>query len=234
MSHIKVLVIVTTYNESEIIEDVINDIKKNFIDSNILVIDGYSTDNTDEILKKKKIKTICIDKAYGISLAVEAGFLEAINLNCDYLVRIDGDGQHPASDVKKNLNFSKSNEVDLMIGSRFLDKSDYETNQIRMTGIRLLRLLLKIFYKIDIKDCTSGCQIFSKRLIQKFVEDENFEYSEIGAICKTKKIGYKIVEEFINMKPRVTGSSSFNFMNSFKYMYKNLLSIITSSSFKLK
>ena len=54
MSHIKVLVIVTTYNESEIIEDVINDIKKNFIDSNILVIDGYSTDNTDEILKKKK------------------------------------------------------------------------------------------------------------------------------------------------------------------------------------
>ena len=30
MSHIKVLVIVTTYNESEIIEDVINDIKKNF------------------------------------------------------------------------------------------------------------------------------------------------------------------------------------------------------------
>ena len=234
MSHIKVLVIVTTYNESQIIEAVINDIKSNFIDPYILVIDGYSTDNTNEILIKKKIKTISVDKIYGISLAVEAGFLEAIDLNCDYLVRIDGDGQHPASDVRKNLDLSILNKVDLMIGSRFLDKSDYETNKIRMTGIRLLRLLLKIFYRIDIKDCTSGCQIFSKRLIQKFIEDQNFEYSEIGAICKTKKIGYKIEEKFINMKPRITGRSSFNFINSFKYMYKNLLSIITSTSFKLK
>ena len=234
MSHTKVLVIVTTYNESQIIEAVINDIKSNFIDPYILVIDGYSTDNTNEILIKKKIKTISVDKIYGISLAVEAGFLEAIDLNCDYLVRIDGDGQHPASDVRKNLDLSILNEVDLMIGSRFLDKSDYETNKIRMTGIRLLRLLLKIFYRIDIKDCTSGCQIFSKRLIQKFIEDQNFEYSEIGAICKTKKIGYKIEEKFINMKPRITGRSSFNFINSFKYMYKNLLSIITSTSFKLK
>jgi len=234
MSHTKVLVIVTTYNESQIIEAVINDIKSNFIDPYILVIDGYSTDNTNEILIKKKIKTISVDKIYGISLAVEAGFLEAIDLNCDYLVRIDGDGQHPASDVRKNLDLSILNKVDLMIGSRFLDKSDYETNKIRMTGIRLLRLLLKIFYRIDIKDCTSGCQIFSKRLIQKFIEDQNFEYSEIGAICKTKKIGYKIEEKFINMKPRITGRSSFNFINSFKYMYKNLLSIITSTSFKLK
>ena len=234
MSHTKVLVIVTTYNESQIIEAVINDIKSNFIDPYILVIDGYSTDNTNEILVKNKIKTISVDRIYGISLAVEAGFLEAIDLNCDYLVRIDGDGQHPASDVRKNLDLSILNEVDLMIGSRFLDKSDYETNKIRMTGIRLLRLLLKIFYRIDIKDCTSGCQIFSKRLIQKFIEDQNFEYSEIGAICKTKKIGYKIEEKFINMKPRITGRSSFNFINSFKYMYKNLLSIITSTSFKLK
>ena len=234
MNHIKVLVIVTTYNESQIIETVINDIKRNFTDPYILVIDGYSTDNTNEILIKKKIKTINVDKIYGISLAVEAGFLEAIDLNCDYLVRIDGDGQHPASDVRKNLDLSISNEVDLMIGSRFLDKSDYETNKIRMTGIRLLRLLLKIFYRIDIKDCTSGCQIFSKRLIEKFIDDQNFEYSEIGAICKTKKIGYKIEEKFINMKPRITGRSSFNFINSFKYMYKNLLSIITSTSFKLK
>lgn len=234
MSHTKVLVIVTTYNESQIIEAVINDIKSNFIDPYILVIDGYSTDNTNEILVKNKIKTISVDRVYGISLAVEAGFLEAIDLNCDYLVRIDGDGQHPASDVRKNLDLSILNEVDLMIGSRFLDKSDYETNKIRMTGIRLLRLLLKIFYRIDIKDCTSGCQIFSKRLIQKFIEDQNFEYSEIGAICKTKKIGYKIEEKFINMKPRITGRSSFNFINSFKYMYKNLLSIITSTSFKLK
>ena len=154
--------------------------------------------------------------------------------DCDYLVRIDGDGQHPAYDVKKNLDYATNNKIDLMIGSRFLDKADYETNKTRMLGINLLRKILKIFYKIEITDCTSGCQILSKRLIHKLVEDENFEYSEIGVICKAKKIGYSISEKFINMRPRKTGSSSFNFINSFKYMVKNLLVLITSASFDLK
>jgi len=234
MNENKILIIVPTFNEAKIIKEVIKEIKKNFNNSKILIIDGCSTDNTVEIAKNENVKTILIDKIFGISLAVEAGLMEAMDISCDYLVRIDGDGQHPASDVKNNLDYAIDNKVDLMIGSRFLDKADYQTNKTRMLGISLLRKILKIFYKIEITDCTSGCQIFSKRLIQKLMEDENFEYSEIGVICKTKKIGYSISEKFINMRPRKTGSSSFNFINSFRYMFKNLLNLITSVSFNFK
>lgn len=234
MKNLKVLVVIPTYNEEKIIKNVIREIKTIFENPSIIVIDAYSTDNTVKILKDEKIKTIFIDKYYGISLAIEASFDEAISLDCDFLVRIDGDGQHPANDVKKNLEFAFQNNVDLMIGSRFLNKSDYETNNIRMSGIKLLQFILKIFYKIEILDCTSGCQIFSKKLIQKFIEDDNFEYSEIGAICKTKKLDFIIKEKSINMKPRITGNSTFNFVVSIKYMIKNVLSVITSASFNLK
>tara|TARA_E500000178_G_C16867237_1_gene682565 strand:+ start:276 stop:983 length:708 start_codon:yes stop_codon:yes gene_type:complete len=234
MNEDKVLVIVPTYNESKIIKDVLHEIKKYFNDAEILVIDGYSTDNTISIAKDENVRSILIDKTFGISLAVEAGILEAFNKKVSYLVRIDGDGQHPVKDVNNILNFAIQNKIDLLIGSRFLEKADYETNNLRLLGIKLLKKLLKIFYKVDISDCTSGCQVFSKRLIKELIEDKNFEYSEIGAICKTKKIGYSIQEKFINMRPRITGTSSFNFVNSFKYMFKNLLAIITSASFNLR
>ena len=41
-----------------------------------------------------------------------------------------------------------------------------------------------------------------------------------------------IGQEFVNMKPRMAGKSSFNFINSFLYMFRNLLALITSFSFK--
>ena len=126
------------------------------------------------------------------------------------------------------------NKFDLTVGSRFLNNSDYKPNFLRKSGISLLRKLIYFFYNVRVLDCTSGCQILSKKLIGEIVKDENFEYSEVGIICKTSKAHLSIAEEFVNMKPRMSGESSFNFTNSFSYMFKNLLAIITSFSFNLK
>lgn len=228
------IILIPTYNEAKIIENVILNIKKEFKDTDILLIDAYSKDNTAEIAKKNNVDVIFVDKYFGISLAIETGLLNAWKNNYDYCVRIDGDGQHFPSDVKDNLNYAVNNQVDLMIGSRFLGSSDYKTNKLRMSGINLLRTVLNKLYNVDITDCTSGCQIFSKRLIEKLVEDKNFEYSEIGVICKASELGFLIKEKSINMQPRKTGISSFNFINSFNYMFKNLLTLIVSINFGYK
>ena len=234
MSENKVLIIVPTYNEDKIIGDVILNLKKNFSNIKITIIDGYSTDNTVKVAKQNGAEVILIDKLFGIGLAVETGIKKAEMENFDFLVRVDGDGQHPAEDVKKLFNNAVENNIDLTIGSRFLEKSDYRPNNVRAISIKLLSKLIKIFYKVEVKDCTSGCQIFNKKLIKELAEDENFEYSEVGAICKAAKIKFTIKEYFINMQERKTGQSSFNFINSFKYMFKNLLALITSVSFNIK
>ena len=121
-----------------------------------------------------------------------------------------------------------------MIGSRFIGNSDYKPNFIRNFGIIMLRKMIKIIYGFKVLDCTSGCQIISRKLIKEIEDDENFEYSEIGIICKAVVSKLSIKEEFINMKPRITGQSSFNLKNSFIYMFRNMLAIITSFSFKIR
>ena len=234
MNEKKILIVIPTYNEDLIIEKVISAIKINFKSSDILVVDAYSSDKTVERVKKMNANVIQIDKAFGIGLAIETGMLFAKNNNYDFLVRIDGDGQHSPKDVKELLDFSVKEKVDLTIGSRFLSKSEYNPNNLRLYSIKLLRKLIYIFYNTKVTDCTSGCQILSKQFINELCNDENFEYSEVSVICKASMLKMSIKEKFINMKERKTGSSSFNFKNSFIYMFKNIIVLLSLINFNYK
>ena len=234
MDEKKILIVIPTYNEGLIIEKVISEIKIIFEKVDILVIDAYSSDETYNQVKKNGANIIQIDKIFGIGLAIETGILFAYENDYDFLVRIDGDGQHSPSDVKNLLDLAINKKSDLTIGSRFLDKSEYHPNYLRLYGIRLLRKLIKIFYKTKVTDCTSGCQILSKKLIKELSRNEFFEYSEVGIICVASKLNMSIQEKFINMKERKTGSSSFNFTNSFIYMFKNILILLSSITINFK
>ena len=234
MNEKKILIIIPTYNEGLIIGEVISQINKIFRTADILVLDAFSSDKTYSEVKKNRANIIQIDKFYGIGLAIETGILFAYENDYDFVVRIDGDGQHSPSDVKDLLDFAINSKCELTIGSRFLNKSEYNPNKFRLYGIKLLRKLIKLIYKIDVTDCTSGCQIYNKKLIKELINDKTFEYSEVGIICKTSMIGGTIKEKFINMKERKTGNSSFNFTNSFIYMFKNILILISSINIDLK
>jgi glycosyltransferase involved in cell wall biosynthesis len=230
----KILVILPSLNEEGAIREVIADIKKFIVNSNILVIDGYSSDNTVNYSRKSGAKTISIDKNFGIGLAVEAGLMAAYKGNYDYLLRIDSDGQHPPKEALKILKKATQYKYDLTIGSRFLGKSKYEPNSLRLVSIKLICFLLRLLHGASVTDCTSGCQIISKRLIKNLVLDKKFEYSEIRIIWMAKKMGFKVVEEFINMKPREIGVSSFSPFIAFKYMFENLIDLVASVKVRLK
>ena len=99
MDEKKVLVTIPTYNEGLIIKKVISEIKTIFEKVDILVIDAYSSDETYNQVKKNGVNIIQIDKIFGIGLAIETGIFFANKNDYDFLVRIDGDGQHSPSDV---------------------------------------------------------------------------------------------------------------------------------------
>ena len=230
----KILVVIPSLNEEKAIGPVIRDIKKELVGCDVLVIDGYSRDQTVNVSIQYGAQVIQVNKAFGIGAAIEAGILDAYRGNYDYLVRIDADGQHPPSEIKKILAPVISGEADFVIGSRFLGEADYTPNFLRNTSIGLICFLLRVLHHVKISDCTSGCQIYNRKVIEFFARDPNFEYSEIRAIWMAHKVGFKIKEEFINMAPRVHGVSSFSPMIAFLYMFKNMLDLILSVPISLK
>lgn len=234
MHKTRILVIIPTLNEGKAIGAVIKNIKSEIPNCDVLVLDGYSSDDTVQVSLDNEAKVIQVAKEFGIAAAIETGILYAYRGDYDILVRVDGDGQHPPSEINKILKSILNNEVDFVIGSRFLGLADYKPNLIRSISIGLISFLLRVLHHIKITDCTSGCQIYNRRLISFFAKDWQFEYSEIRAIWMAHKAGFKIKEEFINMSPRFHGESSFSPIVALLYMFKNIVDVILSVQIRVK
>jgi len=224
----KYLVVLASLNEELAIGNVLADIKKYIPDADVLVVDGYSKDKTVEVSLDHGAKVIQVDKAYGIAGAVEAGILYASQHNYSHLIRLDADGQHPPEEIAKILNSNLANNVDFVLGSRYLGDADYSESLLRKISISSICLLLKVLHKVNVTDCTSGCHIYSKNLVDYFAKDSAFEYSEVRIIWMAHEAGFKIQETFINMAPRLTGESSFTPLNAANYMFKNILDLVLS------
>jgi len=223
-----ILIMVAALNEDKSIGHVVIEAKEKIKNADILVVDGYSRDKTVEVAIANGATVIQMAKSFGIGGAVEAGILYAYRHGYNYFVRIDADGQHRPAEIINMLNAIENNTADFVIGSRFLGNSNYRPNFLRHFSIFLISALVHLLYKIKIYDCTSGCQLYNRALIEFFARDIRFEYSEVRAIWTAHKAGFKIEEVFLNMAPRTHGVSSFSTLNAFLYMFKNIVDIIFS------
>lgn len=233
MSH-RVLFLIAALNEEKNIPHVLRDVRTHFPTAEVLVVDGLSRDKTVEVALSHGAHVITVAKYFGIGGAVEAGLLFALKNGYDSVIRIDADGQHDAGEVRRLYDTFVSEEIDLLIGSRYLGSADYRTNLIRTVAIGLIAFLMRLCYGVRVQDCTSGNHFYSRRVIERFASDINFDYSEVLMICLSHKAGFKIKEEFINMQERREGVSTFTLKNAFNYVFRNVVDVIFTMPLRIR
>ena len=132
----KVLVVIPAYNESENIEKVLKEIKKDINYADILVINDCSKDNTKEIVEKNGVK--CITNVFNMryAWAVQVGIKYARDNGYDYVIQMDADGQHIASEAEKLYKEIKKTGSDIVIGSRYLVNTGYPCPFFRRIGTK--------------------------------------------------------------------------------------------------
>ncbi len=227
----RVIIIIPAFNESENIKRVVNDIKKENTNWDILVVNDCSLDNTSAIAKSTK-QAFVLDLPFnlGIGGAVQAGFKYAKTHNYDIAIKYDGDGQHLPDEIKTLLNVLSENNVDVVIGSRFLEKHDgFKSTLMRRVGIKIFQILNSMLIKQKITDNTSGFIAFNKKVISFFAEHYPTDYPEPESIINLKKNGFVIKEVFVKMQHRQGGKSSISGLKSIYYMFKVILAIIMGS-----
>jgi len=223
------MALIPAFNEENTIKNVIEETKKHLPEADILVINDGSTDNTKKILEQTAgIKAIHLPFNMGIGGAVWTGFNFFYKEGYDYLVRIDGDGQHQPSEARSLIELILKEEADLVIGSRFIEREGYLSSFYRRTGVKLLNILSKFILKIGITDSTSGFRAYNKDAIYQLLKDYQFDYPEPIEIYTLSKKGFKIKEISIKMEERKGGISSINLMRSYYYLIKVLLTILVN------
>lgn len=224
----KLAVVIPAYNEQDSIAIVVNDILSvNYPDFQIIpiVVNDCSNDDTANVANKLNCILLNLPVNLGIGGAVQTGFKYAFENNFDYAIQVDGDGQHPASEISKLLSEAEKGDYNIIIGSRFIEKKGFQSSVMRRFGIHFLRNWIKLFSGKTIFDNTSGFRLFDRKVLELVAIEYPDEYPEPESIIMFSKRGFTIKEMAVEMKERQGGQSSIRAFNQLYYMIKVSLAI---------
>ncbi|MFH0948007.1 MAG: glycosyltransferase family 2 protein [Elusimicrobiota bacterium] len=222
----KILIIIPSYNEEESIANIIREIRSYHKDTDILIIDDGSVDNT----VKEAEKTGCIILRHAFNLgdgaARHTGYLYANKKGYDFVVQIDADEQHNPSYICKLLQPLFDNMSDIVIGSRFYEHTNYETTFSKKIGMFIFNTIASLVTRMKITDSTSGFRAVNKKAINFFAGDiypSNFPDADL--IILSHFAGFRIKEIPVEMRINQKKIPLHHGIQSVYYVFKMLLSI---------
>lgn len=222
----KIMVAIPAYNEEKNIFRVVQDVSYHHPEINVVVINDGSRDNTSFEAQRAGAFVINLPQNLGIGGAVQTGYIYAKNMNYDVVIQIDGDGQHNPKDLSKMLEVIERDEADMVIGSRFVEKTDYESSSMRKLGINFFSRFVSLVCKRNFHDTTSGYRAVNKKVIQLFSRYYPRDYPEVETIVYASKRGIRIKEISVDMDKRQGGKSSITPLKSIYYMLKVTCAIL--------
>ena len=188
---------IPAYNEEKNIASIIVKLKK--IAKKIIVCNDGSTDLTGEIAEKLGAVVINHPKNLGYGSGIRSIFQKAKEIDSDILVTFDADGQHQVEDIKKVIEPILKNEVDVVIGSRFLENKNVSTPEYRKIGIKLITKVTNSTLKEKITDSQSGFRAYNKDVITKLDPGDVGMGISTEILIKASSYGFKIAEVPINI-----------------------------------
>jgi glycosyltransferase involved in cell wall biosynthesis len=222
------LVIVPALNEEGAIADVVRSIHQHVPGVPVLVIDDCSLDGTVARAREAGAQVLCLPHHLGLGGAVQAGYKLAFELGFQYVIRVDGDGQHDPSDIPRVLEKLVSTGCEMVIGSRFAEENGSNTGAVRRFGIRFFRTVLRPILGKPVHDPTSGFVGVNRTALALFSRSFPLEYPEIEALVVLQRRRFRFEEIPCKMRPRRTGRSSITAMKSLYYIVHVLLGVFVN------
>ncbi|GAB4531192.1 MAG: glycosyltransferase family 2 protein [Anaerolineae bacterium] len=223
----RLLVLIPAYNEQAAIGHVVNGARHAMPDTDVLVVDDGSIDNTAQEAEAAGAFVVRHPFNLGIGAAVQTGLKFAQQENYDLVFRMDGDGQHNPSDLPALHAILRAGDADVVIGSRFLDAPErIDIPPLRRLGIHIFALLVSSLTGCRATDTTSGFLGMNRRAVDALVTYMPQDYPEVESRIVLHKAGLRTLELPARMRARLTGVSSIDHWRSIYYAFKVTVAVL--------
>ena len=118
------------------------------------------------------------------------------------------------------------NNLDMVIGSRFIEKEGFQSSSLRRIGIVFFSKLITILTGTKITDPTSGLRMVGRNVMALFADDYPRDYPEPESVVAVLRRKMNVEEIPVIMKERTGGVSSISMKKSVYYMIKVTLAIL--------
>lgn len=169
-----VIVGVPAYDEADTIEDVVSTARQ-YADA-VLVVDDGSDDDTAARAQEAGAFVISHDRNRGKGAALKTIFSVADRVDAGELVLMDGDGQHDPGDIPKLLAERRDRDVEIVIGSRFVDGAKTRIPIYRVFGIQLINVVFNLSMGAArrgewVRDTQSGYRAYGQAAIESIASN---------------------------------------------------------------
>jgi len=224
----KLLILIPAFNEEGAVGDVIGEVHAVMPGVPVLVVDDSSADGTVTRAREAGARVLELPHHLGLGGAVQAGYRLAFELGFEYVIRIDGDGQHDPRYIPGILETLQKTGCEMVIGSRFVAGNGVHFGPMRALGIFFFRSVLRPILGKPVHDPTSGFVGVNRTALGVFSRSFPLEYPEIEALVVLQRRRFRFVEVPCRMRPRRSGRSSITAVKSLYYIVHVLLGVFVN------
>ena len=208
----KALVFIPAWNEAENLPAVLEELRAEIPDANVLVVDDGSTDETAQLARGAGAEVLSFGENRGLRAAIAAGYGYAAEHGYELVGRLDADGQHPAAELRRLLERVEDGDADAAVGSRFVAGDGYEPYRYkpspeRAVGTALLRRLMRLRVRGGVADATSGLYAVNAGAAKVLARPYTSGAPEVEGLIRLGEAGLRVAEVPVNMREREGGES---------------------------
>jgi glycosyltransferase involved in cell wall biosynthesis len=208
----RTLVFVPAWNEEQNLPLVLDELRKELPDADVLVVDDGSTDGTAAVACLHGAEVVSFGENLGLRAGIAAGWGFAAEHGYDFCGRVDADGQHPPAELRRLLEKVEADECDVAIGSRFasgggLEAERYQPTPARRLGTGLLRRSMAVALGTPFHDATSGMYAANARALPILARPYTSGAPEVEAILRLDAERLRVEEVPVEMRERTSGES---------------------------
>lgn len=221
----KLLLLVPTYNESNNVKNILDQILALRINADILFVDDNSPDGTGRLLDElaKQHQRLLVkhrQKKLGIGSAHRDGIQWAYANSYDKLITLDCDATHPPEYIPDFINASA--RYDIVVGSRHIQESSLADWSLKRKFLTKLGHFLT-FYCLSIPyDATGAFRIYNLKTIpESFLEKVrsqgySFFFESLFILHRNR---FKIGEIAIHLPSRINDRSKMRYKDIYDSLY---------------
>lgn len=222
----KLVIMIPCLNEEATLPLVLKSIPKKIAgidDTEILLIDDGSTDNTRKVARELGVKQFLIHTTnQGLSRSFRHGLNRALEMGADIIVLTEGDNQYPQEKIPDLIKPILDGTADTVIGDRQTQKIDHFSAQKKLLQ-KFGTYVLNIAAGTNVPDAISGFRAYSRKAAMQLNPIADYSWATETTIQASHK-GHAIAILPITTNPKLRDSRQFK--SSWQHVRKSSVTIV--------
>ncbi len=157
----RTLAVIPVFNEAATIREVVQATAP-WVDQ-VIVVDDGSSDDTHLQLEGLDAHLIRLEQNRGKAHALQTGFEHALQLDADFVVTLDGDGQHNPQEIPNLIQAAQQNPRCIIIAARL--KARHNAPKLRLFANRFADFWVSWASGYPVSDSQSGFRLYPTALL---------------------------------------------------------------------